>query len=54
MSGTWALHILIDIPTHSQRRWGPQFLWPLLGVAVDGLSWAEAAASVVACIFRTR
>jgi hypothetical protein len=34
----WGLHILIDIPTHSRRRWGPQFLWPLSDFTVDGIS----------------
>ena len=39
----WCIHILIDIPTHSRRQWGPQFLWPLSSYAFDGISWAEAA-----------
>jgi hypothetical protein len=38
----WALHILVDIPTHSRRNWAPQFLWPLSRVTVDGVSWPEA------------
>lgn len=50
----WGLHILIDIPTHSRRRWGPQFLWPLSAFAVDGVSWAEGAASLVAHFIRAR
>lgn len=37
----WALHILIDIPTHSRRHWAPQFLWPFSPVTVDGVSWPE-------------
>jgi hypothetical protein len=37
----WALHILIDIPTHSRKHWGPRFLWPLSDVTVDGISWPE-------------
>ena len=48
----WALHILIDIPTHSRRRWGPQFLWPLSDFVVDGVSWVEGAAGVLARLFR--
>jgi hypothetical protein len=44
----WGLHILIDIPSHSRRRWGPQFLWPLSSFAVDGVSWADGAAGVIA------
>jgi hypothetical protein len=50
----WALHILIDIPTHSRRRWGPQFLWPLSDFAVDGISWAEGAVGIVPWLFRAR
>jgi len=38
----WALHILVDIPTHSRRNWAPQFLWPLSAFTVDGVSWPEA------------
>ena len=43
ITAAWLLHILIDIPTHSRRRWGPRFLWPFSDFAVDGVSWAEAA-----------
>ncbi len=44
----WSLHILIDLPTHSRRRWAPQFLWPLSTFTFDGVSWAEAAFAIVA------
>jgi hypothetical protein len=37
----WALHILVDIPTHSRQHWAPQFLWPLSDITVDGVSWVE-------------
>jgi hypothetical protein len=37
----WALHILVDIPTHSRQNWAPQFLWPFSAVTVDGISWPE-------------
>lgn len=37
--GAWLLHILVDIPTHAQRYWAPQFLWPCSRITVDGLSW---------------
>ena len=37
----WALHILIDIPTHSRQHWAPKFLWPISDVTVDGVSWVE-------------
>jgi hypothetical protein len=33
----WALHIAVDIPTHSRQLWGPRFLWPFSDVAVDGV-----------------
>jgi len=43
----WALHILIDIPTHSRQHWAPQFLWPISDVTVDGISWAEFMLAVL-------
>jgi hypothetical protein len=43
----WALHILIDIPTHSRKHWAPQFLWPLSDVTVDGVSWPELLLELV-------
>jgi len=46
-SKAWALHILIDLPMHSRRRWAPQFLWPVSTVTIDGVSWAEAAVALV-------
>lgn len=42
----WCIHILIDIPTHSRRQWGPQFLWPISSYSFDGISWAEAAVAL--------
>lgn len=47
----WAVHILIDIPTHSRRNWAPQFLWPFAAVTVDGVSWPEV---LVAAYHRLR
>ncbi|MCP4420866.1 MAG: hypothetical protein GY805_30010 [Chloroflexi bacterium] len=41
LMAAWGLHILVDIPTHSRRQWGPRFLWPFSNFAVDGISWAE-------------
>ncbi len=38
-AAAWLLHILVDIPTHSQRYWAPQFLWPIASITVDGVSW---------------
>lgn len=37
----WALHILMDIPTHSLRFFPTPFLWPLSDVAFNGISWAQ-------------
>lgn len=34
----WALHILIDIPTH-QGIFAIHFLWPLSDYAVNGIRW---------------
>ena len=39
----WALHILVDMPTHARARMAPQPLWPLSTWAVDGFSWADLA-----------
>lgn len=35
----WAVHIIIDIPTHSSRFFPTPFLWPLSGYKFDGISW---------------
>jgi hypothetical protein len=48
----WALHILIDIPTHSRRHWAPKFLWPLSDVTVDGVSWPELLLNLVRRMIR--
>lgn len=37
--GAWGLHILVDIPTHSDRFFPTPFLWPLSDVHIDGHSW---------------
>jgi len=37
----WALHILVDLPTHSRRQWAPQFLWPFSSITMDGVSWID-------------
>lgn len=36
----WAIHILIDIPTHSFRYFPTPFLWPVSDYKFDGISWA--------------
>ncbi len=36
----WAIHILIDIPTHTQEFFPTPFLWPFSHFTVNGISWA--------------
>ncbi len=35
----WLLHILLDIPTHSDKLYPTPFLWPLSGYYFNGSSW---------------
>jgi hypothetical protein len=37
----WPLHILCDIPTHSQAYFPTPFLYPLSSYTYDGFSWAQ-------------
>jgi len=37
----WALHVLMDIPTHRAGRFGTPFLWPLSDYRFDGISWGQ-------------
>ncbi len=37
----WALHILIDIPTHSRQFYPTPFLWPISNFVFDGISWGN-------------
>lgn len=37
----WGLHILIDIPTHSDKFFPTPFLWPLSSAHINGYSWAS-------------
>lgn len=37
--GAWGLHILVDIPTHSDRFFPTPFLWPVSDFHVNGRSW---------------
>lgn len=39
--GGWLLHILLDIPTHSQSFYPTPFLWPVSDLTADGISWTE-------------
>ena len=36
----WALHILIDIPTHTSLFFPTPFLWPLSSFQVSGIKWS--------------
>lgn len=38
--GGWALHILIDIPTHSTKFYSTPFLWPISDIKFSGISWS--------------
>ena len=49
----WTLHIVVDIPTHSCRFWGPRFLWPISNVSVEGVPWAEVTSQALASALRT-
>lgn len=37
----WALHILLDIFTHSAGFFGTPFLWPISNYKYDGTPWAN-------------
>ncbi len=37
----WALHILIDIPTHTARFFPTPFLWPISSFKASGISWGN-------------
>ena len=37
----WPLHILCDIPTHSQDFFPTPFLYPLSSFTIDGISWGR-------------
>ena len=36
----WGLHILVDIPTHSNRFFPTPFLWPVARFEINGHNWA--------------
>ncbi len=38
----WALHIIIDIPTHSFDLFPTPFLWPISDFKVDGIPWRNS------------
>ncbi len=37
--GSWGLHVLVDIPTHSLAFFPTPFLWPLSDWRFDGWQW---------------
>lgn len=37
----WPLHILVDIPTHSNKFFPTLFLWPVSDFHVNGTSWGS-------------
>lgn len=37
----WGLHILFDIPTHSNGFFPTPFLWPYSSAHIDGVPWAR-------------
>ncbi len=39
--GAWGLHVLMDIPTHSERFFPTPFLWPVSEYRVNGTPWAQ-------------
>ncbi|MGH7793786.1 MAG: hypothetical protein ACREQ2_02630 [Candidatus Binatia bacterium] len=38
--GAWLLHILCDIPTHTESYFPTPFLWPLATPFVNGIAWS--------------
>ena len=49
---SWAVHIVIDIPTHARGQWAPQILWPLSSATWNGVSWVHGAQALVRYIYR--
>jgi hypothetical protein len=41
LSLAWPLHILVDIPTHSNAFFPTPFLWPLSAFSINGVSWGH-------------
>jgi hypothetical protein len=40
--GGWVLHILADIPTHTQEFFPTPFLWPISSFTVSGFRWGQS------------
>lgn len=37
----WGLHILVDIPTHSDTFFPTPFLWPISSFSINGIPWSH-------------
>ncbi len=37
----WPLHILVDIPTHSEKFFPTPFLWPISDIHISGHPWSD-------------
>jgi len=47
--GAWLLHIVCDIPTHTESYFPTPFLWPLPTPFVDGIPWSTPWLMAVNC-----
>lgn len=47
----WPLHILVDIPTHSERFFPTPFLWPISNFHIDGHPWSDPRIFIPNLIF---
>ena len=43
----WSIHILMDIPTHTDELYPTLFLWPLSNWCFDGKSWGNIPFMIV-------
>jgi hypothetical protein len=43
----WAIHIIIDIPTHTNEFFPTPFLWPLSDYHFSGVSWGNPTFMIV-------
>jgi hypothetical protein len=37
----WPLHIIMDLPFHSNEYFPTQFLWPLTDFTINGIPWSH-------------
>ncbi|QQR78901.1 MAG: hypothetical protein IPJ68_01345 [Candidatus Moraniibacteriota bacterium] len=47
----WPLHILVDIPTHSEKFFPTPFLWPVSDFHVNGHNWSDPRIFIPNVIF---